>query len=83
MSRKTRVAKLSILSNSALILMKLAAGVMTGAVSIISEAIHSLMDLAAAIIAFISVRISDRPPDKTHPFGHEKAENISGVLEHY
>lgn len=81
MSRKTDVAKLSIASNSALILMKFAVGIMTGAVSIISEAIHSTMDLIAAVIAYISVKVSDRPPDKTHPFGHDKAENISGVIE--
>lgn len=81
MSRKTQVAKLSIISNSALILMKFAVGILTGAVSIISEAIHSTMDLIAAVIAFISVKVSDRPPDKSHPFGHEKAENISGVIE--
>ncbi|MFH1369006.1 MAG: cation diffusion facilitator family transporter [Elusimicrobiota bacterium] len=81
MSRKTDVAKLSIISNSGLILIKLVVGIMTGAVSIISEAIHSTMDLIAAIIAFISVKVSDKPPDKSHPFGHEKAENISGVIE--
>lgn len=81
MSKKTDVAKLSILSNSALILMKFTVGIMTGAVSIISEAIHSTMDLIASIVAYISVKVSDRPPDKTHPFGHEKAENISGVIE--
>ncbi|MBN1824356.1 MAG: cation transporter [Endomicrobiales bacterium] len=81
MSRKTNVAKLSIMSNTALILLKFAVGIFTGAVSIISEAIHSTMDLAAAIVAYISVRVSDKPPDESHPYGHEKAENISGVIE--
>ena len=54
---------------------------MSGSVSIISEAIHSSMDLLASIIAFFSVKISDTPADKEHPYGHGKFENISGVAE--
>ncbi len=80
-NRKTRAAALSIVSNSLLILMKVVAGVLTGSISLIAEAIHSLMDLAASIVAFFSVRISDKPADKEHPFGHGKAENISAVIE--
>jgi cation diffusion facilitator family transporter len=78
---KTRAAAISITSNTSLILMKLIAGLVTGSVSLIAEAIHSIMDLAAAVIAFVSVRISDKPVDKEHPYGHGKAENISGVIE--
>lgn len=81
MSRKKNIALLSVLSNTFLILIKVAAGILTGSVSIISEAIHSGMDLAAAVIAFISVRISDRPADDEHQYGHEKIENVSGVIE--
>ena len=81
MSTKVRYAKLSIISNTGLILIKLAIGSMSGSVSIISEAIHSAIDLAASIIAFISVNLSDVPPDKGHPYGHQKIENISGVAE--
>jgi cation diffusion facilitator family transporter len=81
MNAKVRVARLSILSNTALIIMKLAAGIISGSVSIISEAIHSSMDLVAAIIAFFSVSVSDNPPDSRHPYGHGKVENISGVIE--
>jgi cation diffusion facilitator family transporter len=61
--------------------MKLAVGIISGSVSILSEAIHSSMDLIAAIIAFFSVRVSDNPPDSRHPYGHGKIENISGVIE--
>jgi cation diffusion facilitator family transporter len=61
--------------------MKLAVGFISGSVSIISEAIHSSMDLMAAIIAFFSVKVSDNPPDTRHPYGHGKVENISGVIE--
>lgn len=78
---KVSIARLSILSNSVLIALKLVVGMISGSVSIISEAIHSAMDLVAAIIAFLSVRISDNPPDSRHPYGHGKIENISGVIE--
>jgi cation diffusion facilitator family transporter len=61
--------------------MKVVVGVYSGSVSIISEAIHSVMDLIAAVIAYFSVRISDTPPDKEHPYGHGKIENVSGVIE--
>jgi len=81
MSRKQKYAKLSIFSNLILIVLKVVVGVLSGSVSIISEAIHSVMDLVAALIAYISVRISDLPPDENHPYGHEKVENISGVIE--
>lgn len=81
MKEKIKVAKLSILSNTGLIGIKLAAGLSTGSVSIISEAIHSTMDLAASVIAFFSVKISSKPADKQHPYGHGKFENVSGVLE--
>jgi cation diffusion facilitator family transporter len=78
---KVQVAKLSIISNTCLIIMKLFVGVITGSVSIISEAIHSTMDLLASLIAFISVKISDKPADLDHPYGHGKVENVSGVIE--
>ena len=81
MSEKTKIARLSIFSNSLLILLKLLTGIISGSISIISEAIHSFMDLLAAVIAFFSVRISDTPADERHPYGHGKFENISGVIE--
>lgn len=78
---KQRIAALSILSNTTLVLLKLIAGILTSSVSIISEAIHSGLDLVAAIIAFIAVRVSSRPPDQRHRYGHGKFENISGTIE--
>jgi len=78
---KVGAAKISVGSNSFLILIKLFAGIITGSVSLIAEAVHSLMDLAAAGIALVSVRVSDKPSDRQHPYGHGKAENISGVAE--
>lgn len=78
---KSKVALLSILSNSTLVTLKLVAGAITGSVSIVSEAIHSGLDLLAAVIAYASVRISGRPPDKRHQYGHGKFENLSGTVE--
>jgi cation diffusion facilitator family transporter len=81
MNAKTNIARLSVFSNTLLIVMKLIVGIISGSVSIISEAIHSSMDLLAAVIAFFAVRVSDVPPDSKHPYGHGKVENISGVIE--
>ncbi|HHY25461.1 MAG TPA: cation transporter [Desulfitobacterium dehalogenans] len=80
-NRKVKVAALSIVSNSVLIILKVTAGLLSGSISIISEAIHSGMDLIASIIAFFSVRMSSKPADRKHPYGHGKIENVSGVLE--
>jgi len=81
MNKKVSVARLSILSNTCLIILKVIVGLLSGSVSIISEAIHSFMDLLASLVAFFSVRISDTPADERHPYGHGKFENISGVVE--
>jgi len=78
---KKSAAALSVLSNACLILLKLAAGIITGSVSLIAEAVHSLMDLAAALIAYFSVRVADKPADTDHPYGHGKIENVSGLAE--
>jgi cation diffusion facilitator family transporter len=79
--RKTRAAALSILSNSLLIALKLVAGVITGSIAIITEAIHSSVDLIASIVAFVSVRKAGEPADADHPYGHDKIENLAAVIE--
>jgi cation diffusion facilitator family transporter len=81
MNRKVSVARLSVFSNTLLIILKVVVGILSGSISILSEAIHSFMDLLAAIIAYFSVKISDAPADERHPYGHGKFENISGVIE--
>jgi cation diffusion facilitator family transporter len=78
---KEKTARLSVISNTGLVLMKFVVGFAIGSVSIISEAIHSSMDLIAAVIAFFSVRKSAEPPDAQHEFGHGKFEDISGLIE--
>ncbi len=79
--RKRKAALLSIVSNSALVVAKLVVGILSGSVSVLSEAIHSATDLVASFIAFFSVRASDTPPDAEHPYGHGKIEGVSGLVE--
>lgn len=78
---KSGAAALSIASNAILIALKLAAGAITGSIAIVTEAIHSLVDLVASVIAFISVRKADEPADEEHPYGHEKVENLAATIE--
>ncbi|MFW6415135.1 MAG: cation diffusion facilitator family transporter [Thermodesulfobacteriota bacterium] len=79
--RKSNTALLSVFSNTCLILVKLVVGIIIGSISIISEAIHSGVDLLAALIALFAVKKSSKPADSEHPFGHGKVENISGAIE--
>ena len=78
---KKRTAWISILSNTTLVLLKLIVGISVGAVSLISEAMHSGVDLIASFIAFWAVRKSVAPPDKQHDYGHGKYENLSSAVE--
>lgn len=80
-NEKQRVAGLSVFAAVFLTGIKLIVGIVTGSLGLISEALHSGLDLVAAVITFFSVRISDNPPDKEHNFGHGKIENFSAFLE--
>ena len=79
--RKSRAAGLSIVSNSVLILLKVAAGVLTGSIALITEAIHSAVDLVASVVAYFSVRKAEEPADEDHLYGHAKVENLAAALE--
>jgi cation diffusion facilitator family transporter len=78
---KSGAAALSIASNALLIAIKLAAGAITGSIAILTEAIHSLIDLVASVVAFVSVRKADEPADADHPYGHEKVESLAATIE--
>ena len=80
-STKSGAAWLSVVSNCVLIVLKLAAGVLTGSIAILTEAIHSAIDLVASLIALFSVRKAEEPADEDHPYGHEKAENVAAGAE--
>ncbi len=78
---KKRVALVSVLAAIFLTGSKLIIGLITGSLGILSEALHSGLDLAAATITYFSVRISDRPADQDHHYGHGKVENVSALAE--
>jgi cation diffusion facilitator family transporter len=78
---KREAAGLSIASNAFLIALKLAAGAITGSIAILTEAIHSLIDLVASVVAYVSVRKADEPADAEHPYGHEKVESLAATIE--
>jgi cation diffusion facilitator family transporter len=78
---KQRTAALSVFSNSVLILLKVIAGLLTGSVAILTEAVHSSIDLVASVVAFFSVRKADEPADESHRYGHEKIENLAAAIE--
>lgn len=80
-SEKKRAALLSVGSALLLVSLKAFLVVRTGSLGVLSEALHSALDLLAAIITFLSIRVSDRPADATHPYGHGKFENFSAFVE--
>jgi len=80
LATKEGAAKLAIVAVSLLIVMKVAASIVTGSIAIRADAVHSVIDLFGVIIGYTAIRIASRPPDKGHPYGHGKAENIAGVV---
>jgi cation diffusion facilitator family transporter len=80
-NEKKRVALLSVFAAIFLTGFKMIIGVLTGSLGILSEALHSTLDLVAAVITFFSVSISDKPADKEHNYGHGKIENFSALIE--
>lgn len=78
---KVKAARWSIISNASLVVMKLIIGFLMGSVSVLSEAIHSGLDLLASVIAYYAVGKAGKPADERHPYGHGKWENVSGVVE--
>lgn len=78
---KPAAAGVSIASNALLIALKLAAAAITGSIAILSEALHSMIDLIASVIAFIAVRRADQPADVEHPYGHQKVESVAASIE--
>ena len=78
---KQRTASLSVASNTVLILLKVVAGALTASVAILTEAVHSSIDLIASLVALASVRVADEPADERHSYGHEKVENLAAAFE--
>jgi cation diffusion facilitator family transporter len=80
-NEKKNVAGISVLAAIFLTGFKLIIGLITGSLGLLSEALHSGLDLVAAVITYFSVSISDKPPDRKHNFGHGKIENFSAFIE--
>jgi cation diffusion facilitator family transporter len=80
-SEKQRVALLSLIASFALAFSKFAAGMFTGSLGILSEAIHSVIDFVATVVTWFAIRWSDAPPDAEHHFGHAKAESVAALVE--
>ncbi|MBN2615130.1 MAG: cation transporter [Bacteroidales bacterium] len=80
-NEKHRIALISVGAAFFLTTFKLVVGLLTGSLGILSEALHSGLDLMAAAITWFAVRVSDKPPDRDHHFGHGKVENLSAFIE--
>jgi len=80
-SEKQQVALVSLLASLGLAVSKLAAGLITGSLGILSEAIHSIIDFGATVVTLFAIRWSDQPPDAEHHYGHAKAESVAALIE--
>src|SRR5580704_8923049 len=81
MNEKERVALGSIAASAGLTAAKAVVGFATGSLAILSEAGHSLIDLSATILTYLAVRISDKPADAEHQYGHGKMESVTALAE--
>src|ERR1035438_2863939 len=80
-AEKRRVTMHSMLAAAAMTLLKLAAGIFSGSLGVLSDAAHSGLDLAGSALTFFSVNVSDKPADEDHTYGHGKIENLSAFAE--
>src|SRR5213592_5191396 len=76
---KSRVAAISVLASAGMATAKFVVGVAIGSLALISEALHSSVDVVATVITWLVVRVSDSPPDEEHQYGHGKLESISAL----
>ena len=80
-NEKNAAALSSVIAAIGLTTFKIIVGILTGSLGILAEAAHSGLDLIAALVTFIAVQLSGRPPDEEHPYGHGKIENLSALFE--
>lgn len=81
LNRRARAARVSVISNTTLVIAKIGVGWLSGSVSVMSEAVHSGLDLIAALIAVAAILVASRPADADHRYGHGKVENLSALAE--
>jgi cation diffusion facilitator family transporter len=80
-NEKTKIALISIIASASLALFKLIIAVVTGSLGILSEAMHSGLDIMAAIMTLYAIRMAIRPPDLEHPYGYAKFESLTSLAE--
>jgi cation diffusion facilitator family transporter len=80
-SKKEKVAIVSVFASGSLAAAKFAIGVAIGSLALISDALHSLIDLGATLVTWFAVRVADRPPDAEHHYGHGKVESVAALAE--
>ena len=80
-SKKEKVAIVSVFASGSLATAKFVVGVAIGSLALISDALHSLIDLGATLVTWFAVRVADRPPDEEHHYGHGKVESIAALAE--
>src|ERR1043165_9033238 len=80
-TEKERVALTSIVASGALTIAKAIVGVLTGSLAILSEAAHSLIDFGATLMTYFAVRVSGKPADEEHHYGHGKMESVAALAE--
>jgi len=80
-STRSGAAKLSLVVVIGLVVLKIVAGIVTGSIGILAQAADSFLDLFAVLITFFAISIAAKPPDKEHPFGHGKAEDIAAIVQ--
>jgi cation diffusion facilitator family transporter len=80
-SKKEKVALVSVAASGSLALVKFVVGVMIGSLALISDALHSVIDLGATLVTLFGIRVADRPPDDEHHYGHGKVESVAALAE--
>src|SRR6187431_1663664 len=81
MNAQRRTALVSVAAACALLALKLAAGIPSGSLGLVSEALHSGTDLVAALLTFFAIGVAVRPADEGHQYGHGKAEHLAALAE--
>lgn len=78
---RRRAARLSIFANTGLVIVKIAAGLVSGSISVLAEGIQSTVDILASLMIYASLGVAGRPPDRRHPYGHGKFESLTSAVQ--
>jgi len=81
LAARRRAAGLSVIANIGLVLVKIAAGLASGSISVLAEGIQSTVDILASLMIYATVRVAERPPDRLHPYGHGKFESLTSAIQ--